>query len=264
MSPIQTAERVSNKDLSDNYVFQRSALAYVETAKLVSGDVLEIGTGSGYGIDIIAPHTKKFVTLDKYKAKHIADDKELEKNNITFIRKNIPPLDTIADKSFDFVISFQVIEHIKNDNEFCNEVYRVLKDNGKFIVTTPNKHMSLTRNPWHVREYTINELEQLLRKHFQSVEKKGIFGNDKIMEYYKNNKSSVEKITRFDIFNLQYQLPRQILQIPYDILNRMNRKKLMKDNTSLVSDISMHDYYIDKASDECFDLFYIAGKNGKD
>jgi hypothetical protein len=44
---LQTAERVSHKDLSDNYVFQRSLLAYVEAAKLVSGRVLEIGTGSG-------------------------------------------------------------------------------------------------------------------------------------------------------------------------------------------------------------------------
>ena len=50
---IQTAERVSQSDVSDNFVFQRSYLAYVEAAKLVSGKVLEIGTGSGYGIELL-------------------------------------------------------------------------------------------------------------------------------------------------------------------------------------------------------------------
>ncbi|MFM8361084.1 MAG: SAM-dependent methyltransferase, partial [Haliscomenobacter sp.] len=63
MQLLQTAERVSQHDLSDNYVFQRSILAYLEAAKLVSGQVLEIGTGSGYGIGVIADQTERFVTL---------------------------------------------------------------------------------------------------------------------------------------------------------------------------------------------------------
>lgn len=54
MALIQTAERVSHIDASDNYVFQRSLFAYAEAAKLVHGKVLEIGTGSGYGIEMIA------------------------------------------------------------------------------------------------------------------------------------------------------------------------------------------------------------------
>jgi hypothetical protein len=60
--------------------------------------------------------------------------------------------------------------------------------------------------------------------------------------------------------NLQYCLPRQLLQIPYDILNRRNRKKLLKNNIALVEEIAMTDYYIDEATDDCFDLFYIAQK----
>ena len=258
MKIIQTAERVSDKDLSDNYVYQRSLLAYIETAKLVSGDVLEIGTGSGYGIDIISKKARKFVTIDK----NIAFPAEkLEQNkNVEFINIKVPPLTGIQDSSFDFVITFQVIEHIKNDKKFIDEIYRVLKKNGKLIVTTPNKKMSLTRNPWHIREYTVDELEKLLLTKFQDVEKAGIFGNDKIMKYYENNKKSVEKITRFDIFNLQYNLPRQLLQIPYDILSRINRKKLLKNNTKLVEEISMNDYYLNEAGDNCFDLFYIASK----
>ena len=56
----------------------------------------------------------------------------------------------------------------------------------------------------------------------------------KVQKYYQKNKESVKKITRFDIFNLQYILPRWMLQIPYDILNRLNRKKLKSDNEEVV------------------------------
>lgn len=256
MKILQTAERVSQKDHSDNYVYQRSLLAYLEAAKIVSGKVLEIGTGSGYGVDIIAPHATQFVTIDKYQS---GVQREAP-GNVTFLQMNIPPLKDIPSNEFDFVITFQVIEHIPKDDLFLKEIYRVLKNNGKLIVTTPNKKMSITRNPWHVREYSIRELEQLMLRFFQSVETKGVFGNNAIMEYYEKNKASVKKITRFDIFNLQYRLPRQLLQIPYDILNRINRKKLLNNNQNLVTGITHEDYFIKQADDTCFDLFYIAEK----
>ena len=255
MKVLQTAERVSHEDMSDNYVFQRSLLAYLEAANMVSGDVLEIGAGEGYGIEHIAPKTKTYLTLDKHPV--YIDPKY---SNVSFRQMNIPPLEGIEDESFDFVVSFQVIEHIPNDGKYVSEIHRVLRPGGKFIVTTPNKKMSITRNPWHVREYTIDELVSLLEKSFSTVDAKGVFGNEKIMAYYEKNKASVRKITRFDIFDLQHKLPRQLLQIPYDILNRMNRKKLLNQNNSLVSDIHFSDYSIQAAKEGCFDLFYIATK----
>jgi SAM-dependent methyltransferase len=254
---MQTAERVSHTDLSDNYVFQRSQLAYYEAKKIVSGDVLEIGSGQGYGINIIASKTNRYVAIDKFSTE-INQPKDAPK--IEFLNINVPPLSGLKDDSFDFVVSFQVIEHIKKDKDLVEEVCRILKPGGKFIVSTPNIKMSLTRNPWHIREYTVDEFEKLLQGPFKKVDKKGVFGNKKIMNYYQENKKGVEKITKFDIFNLQYILPRQLLQIPYDILNRRNRKKILANNNELVSNIKMDDYYIDQATDSCFDLFYIAEK----
>ncbi|MEZ4936912.1 MAG: methyltransferase domain-containing protein [Crocinitomicaceae bacterium] len=254
---MHTAERVSHKDLSDNYVYQRSILAYVEAAKLVSGQVLEIGTGMGYGIDTIAPKCEKFTSIDKFEVdlSHVKDVPNFE-----FKQMSVPPLTGFADNTFDFVVTFQVIEHIKNDELFVQEIHRVLKPGGKMIVTTPNIKTSITRNPWHIREYTVEELKTLLGKSFKSVTANGVFGNEKIMDYYEKNKASVKKITRFDIFNLQYNLPRWCLQMPYDMLNRMNRRKLLKNNNSLVSDIKMEDYFVAEANEKCFDLFYIAEK----
>jgi len=255
MKVLQTAERVSHKDQSDNYVFQRSLLAYRAAAEIISGNVLEIGTGMGYGIEYIAPKATHFVTLDK---RPVEIDPAYE--NVSFMQMNIPPLQGIADNSFDYVVSFQVIEHIPDDKKYVSEIHRVLRPGGQFIVTTPNRKMSITRNPWHVREYTIDELVALLSVDFSEVEAKGVYGNQKVMDYYEKNKTSVRKITRFDIFDLQHRLPRQLLQIPYDILNRLNRKKLLNQNNSLVSDIQYDDFSIAKAKEDCLDLFYIATK----
>lgn len=252
---LHTAERVSHEDASDNYVFQRSLLAYLEAATLVSGKVLEIGAGMGYGIKHIAPKASEYLTVDKHP---VAIDDQYQ--HVSFKQMSVPPLQDIPSDYYDFVVSFQVIEHIEDDELFVKEIARVLKPGGKFIVTTPNIKMSITRNPWHVREYTSVELKNLLLQHFSGVQDQGVFGNEKIMDYYEKNKASVARITRFDIFDLQHRLPRAILQIPYDILNRMNRRKLLNDNNTLVTDIHHSDYSISKVGDKAFDLFYVATK----
>ena len=250
---IKTAERVS-RDVTDNFVFQRSKLAYVEAAKRVQGCVLEIGTGTGYGVDIIAPNVKRFVTMDKTRSEELGVMPE----NVEFVEGVVPPL-PFADESFDCVVSFQVIEHIKRDKEFVREVYRVLKKGGKFIVSTPNRPMSLTRNPWHVREYTAEQFGALLSE-FNDVEALGVAGNEQVWSYYKKNRESVRRITRFDIFRMQWWMPRWVLQIPYDILNRLNRRRLHSENRTLTENIAMEDYLLQQVDNECFDLFYIATK----
>ncbi|GAB5551558.1 MAG: class I SAM-dependent methyltransferase [Saprospiraceae bacterium] len=254
---MQTAERVSHTDHSDNYVFQRSLRAYVDAAQLIHGKVLEIGTGSGYGVDIVAPKTDHFVTVDKFITE--IPLKEANQDKVEFVQMTVPPLD-LPDNTFDFVITFQVIEHIVPDEQFVAEIARVLKPGGQLIVTTPNRKMSLSRNPWHIREYTVTELQELLAKHFTKVDCQGVYGSKKVMDYYEENRKSVHKIMRFDIFNLQYRLPRQILQIPYDILNRMNRKKLLNNEDARVMDIQLEDFVVKPAQEDCLDLFYIATK----
>lgn len=250
---IKTAERVS-RDVTDNFVFQRSKLAYVEAAKRVGGRVLEIGTGTGYGIDIIAPNVEHFVTMDKTRSEELG----AMPANVEFKEGVVPPL-PFADESFDYVVSFQVIEHIKRDKELVREVHRVLKRGGKFIVSTPNRPMSLTRNPWHVREYTAEQFGALLSS-FAEVEALGVGGNERVWSYYEKNRESVQRITRFDIFRMQWWMPRWVLQIPYDILNRLNRRKLHSENRTLTENISMEDYALQNVDNKSFDLFYIATK----
>lgn len=250
---IKTAERVS-REASDNYVFQRSRLAYVEASRMVSGRVLEIGTGTGYGAEIVAPSAERFTTIDKTRS----DELGMLPANVEFVEAKVPPL-PFADNTFDYVVSFQVIEHIPNDRAFVAEVLRVLRHGGKFIVSTPNRPMSLTRNPWHVREYTAEQFASLLSS-FSSVERRGVEGNERVWEYYEKNRESVHRIMRFDVLRMQWWLPRWILQIPYDIMNRLNRRRLHSANKSLTEGIAMEDYSVVDVHDKCFDLFYIATK----
>jgi SAM-dependent methyltransferase len=258
MGILQSAERSSQLDPSENVIFQRHMIAYMETAKMISGKVLEIGCGEGYGITELAPKAEQYFALDKYNT--VISEELKEKNNIIFKQMEVPPLKGIDNNSIDFVVTFQVIEHINNDELFISEIYRVLRPGGKLILTTPNQLMSLTRNPWHFREYTPNQIQEILQTSFQDIDIKGVFGLEKAMDYYEKNKKEVEKITRWDIFNLQYLLPRFLLQIPYDILNRINRQKLQDNNDDLVDAITINDFCIKPMTDKCFDYFCIATK----
>ena len=250
---LKTAERVS-REVSDNFVFQRSKLAYVEAARRVGGRVLEIGTGTGYGVDIIAPSAEEFVSIDKTRSEELG----AMPDNVEFRVAKVPPL-PFEDESFDYVVSFQVIEHVRRDKDFVKEVRRVLRKGGKFIVSTPNSPMSLTRNPWHVREYTAEEFKALLSE-FSDVEALGVAGNERVWDYYEKNRASVHRIMHFDILRMQWWLPRWVLQLPYDVMNRLNRRRLHQANKSLTEGIVMEDYEIRGVDDRCFDLFYIATK----
>lgn len=252
---LHTAERTTGHDSSENPIFQRHLIAYHTAAKMISGNVLEIGCGEGYGIPMLAPSCISYTAIDKFQTE-VANLPA----NASFKQMSVPELKGFEDNSFDFVVSFQVIEHIEDDNRFMAEIKRVLKPGGKLIFTTPNKLMSLTRNPWHVREYTPTEMANLIKAHFGTMELNGVFGNEKVMDYYQKNKAGVQKFTRFDIFNLQYRLPRRLLQIPYDIANRMNRRMLSKQSTGLVNDIVWTDYFISPIQDSALDYFAICEK----
>lgn len=72
--------------------------------------------------------------------------------------------------SFDMVVSVEVLEHVEEDAKFVSEVCRVLKPNGRFIMTTPNGDFVENRNPDHKRHYKRRELVELLSKSFESVD----------------------------------------------------------------------------------------------
>jgi ubiquinone/menaquinone biosynthesis C-methylase UbiE len=253
-----TTEIASDKIVSDNPIHQRLLQAYYLAKPYVKGDLLELGCGEGRGVELLAPLATSYLALDKID--QVIHDLQKKYKDVEFKQAFFPPFTDLDDNSFDTIVSFQVIEHIKKDEDFLQEIYRVLKPGGRAILTTPNIKKTLTRNPWHVREYTAEQLTDLAKKYFAEVEMKGISGNDKVMTYYEANKKSVAKITRWDIFNLQYRLPSSLLRIPYDLLNRVNRKKLNQGNNDLVSTIAHDDYELVSDADQALDLFLVLQK----
>ncbi len=254
MLKLQTAERVSESDKSDNYVYQRSLLAYIEAAKIIQGKVLEIGTGTGYGIELLSANCSLLVTIDK---SAVPIDVNLKYDKIKFIRMRAPRLNGFEDGYFDCVVSFQVIEHIRNDGLFMREIHRVLKPGGKLIVTTPNRHMSLTRNPFHVREYTVEELRKLfIKNQYQLVQAAGVQGDREVMRYYELNREKVTQILKFDFLKLNKWLPRILLRMPYDIFNRISRKALSNSGENITKD----SYFMGAPTAQSFDWFMVGEK----
>jgi 2-polyprenyl-3-methyl-5-hydroxy-6-metoxy-1,4-benzoquinol methylase len=259
MSKIYTTEITSDQIVSDNPIHQRLYKAYVIAEEYVRGDVLEVGCGEGRGIDLLSPKASSFTAVDKIAP--VIDGLKKKYPGATFLSMNLPPLTHLADNAYDLVISFQVIEHIRDDHSFLREIHRVLRPGGTALLTTPNRSQSLTRNPWHVREYLPQELKELAARFFSSVELKGISGNAKVMVYYEENRRSVERFTRWDILDLQHRLPAFMLRVPYEILNRWNRNKLDAEGTAGVRSIHHEDYQVIEDPSNALDLLLIARKH---
>jgi SAM-dependent methyltransferase len=258
MASVFTTEITSGSIPSDNPIHQRLLKAYVWAADHVKGNTLEVGCGEGRGLDWLLPRVTALTAIDKLT--HVIEALRKRYPSITFIDDYLPPLRNLPDNTFDSVVSFQVIEHIEDDHFFLKEIHRVLKPGGLALITTPNRPLSLSRNPWHVREYTANELTSLAKKYFTSVTMKGLTGNEKVMTYYERNKKSVERITRWDILDLQHRLPASWLRVPYEILNRLNRNKLKTTSDELVMSIGYDDYVVTDDAANALDLFLMVRK----
>jgi hypothetical protein len=61
-------------------------------------------------------------------------------------------------------------------------------------------------------------------------------------------------------FDLQHRLPGWMLRVPYDVLNRLNRRRLLVQNQELTNSISPDDYRLAPVGEGAFDLFYIGTK----
>ncbi|MBS1681407.1 MAG: methyltransferase domain-containing protein [Bacteroidetes bacterium] len=254
---VYATEIASETITSDNPIHQRLLKAYVLAADKVGGNLLEVGCGEGRGVQWLAPNVNTYCAIDKIAS--VVEQLKKKFPQGDFISGNIPPL-PYADNTFDCVVSFQVIEHIADDRAYLKEINRVLKPNGLALITTPNRPMSLSRNPWHEREYTADELTALVKEYFNHVEMKGIAGNEKVMQYYERNKKSVDRLMRWDIFDLQHRLPASILRIPYELMNRLNRNKLQAAADDLVASIKHEDYLFTDEASTALDLFLICKK----
>jgi SAM-dependent methyltransferase len=127
---------------------------YKFASRIIQGkSVLDAGCGLGKGLEILMQTNPVVVGQDL--------DPRLASKNVI-----IGPLDAIASKSFDFVTSMDVIEHVEDDRSFVANLCRIARE-GVFV-TTPNWTITRCVWPYHLREYTPRELNALF-EHYGKV-----------------------------------------------------------------------------------------------
>ena len=137
-------KRMSRRNL---YKFFMESL--VEMKSIENLRVLNIGAGGPIqGIIELSLNTKKVTTIDIDPARK--PDIVMDVTNLEF-----------NDNSFDLVIMMEVLEHVKEPKKALSEIYRVLSDNGKLIMSTPFI-LGIHDEPYDYYRFTKYGLEYLL------------------------------------------------------------------------------------------------------
>ena len=251
----------AHHDEANNVTYQRCQYAYEFARPLIAGKkVLDVGCGLAYGTALMAGAASSITGID-YDGETVEDNRKRynDISNLDFKHSVIPPL-PFADQSYDVITAFQFIEHIQPRKEFIKECLRVLKPGGTLLVTTPNVKMSLARNPFHVHEYTFDEMKNEVSTLTEKFELQGLNGNERVNKYYSENGRLVRMILRFDIFKMHRWLPSAWLSKPYNLITSLMRNKL-KEKVDQTTDITTADFFLQKQDlDHCWDIYLIANK----
>lgn len=167
--------------------------------------ILDAGTSDGYGAYYLSETAKEVIAVDIEpaaikKAQGLYGGK---RNNLKFLTNNILNM-TFLEGYFDMIISSQVVEHISLDglDKYLSEIYRVLKKDGIFFISTLNLTNNLKgrsekdydKCPYHVKEFTAVELEKFLLTRFPEVEILGLHRGARHAFYAAFKKSGIFKM----------------------------------------------------------------------
>jgi SAM-dependent methyltransferase len=134
-------------------------------------DVLDLACGVGYGTAHLATVARRVVGVDRD-----ADTIEYARGRYASAKVEFVVADAtalpFADDMFDTVCSFETLEHLPDRDAYLDEVARVLRPDGAFVVSTPNARRTTESpdNPFHFVELDRIDLESLLRRYFDDVE----------------------------------------------------------------------------------------------
>ncbi len=169
-----TGERVIPGQVNDDLWIEHFA-RYAFARQYAEGRrVLDAGCGTGYGSAELAQSAAEVSGLDVS-----GDAIEYARTNypIPNLRFVVSSCATMPfpDKSFDVIVAFEVIEHLADHRQFLNECGRLLRSEGLFIVSSPNKrYYSESRaqtgpNPYHEHEFEADEFVSELNRVFSNV-----------------------------------------------------------------------------------------------
>jgi 2-polyprenyl-6-hydroxyphenyl methylase/3-demethylubiquinone-9 3-methyltransferase len=104
--------------------------------------LLDLGCGNGHHLFYLSAHIKKGIGID-FAAKMIEKAQQAQQeignlDNLEFRVDRAQELKSLEDQSVDIVICIGSFEHMLHKNRVLEQVYRILKENGRFILLTPN------------------------------------------------------------------------------------------------------------------------------
>ena len=140
-------------------------------------DVLDLACGEGYGSYKLSRAARSVIGIDIDSKAVDHAQCQYQCDNLRFMQGSILDVPIIGEKKFDVIICFEAMEHIEEHVKLLSEVKRLLRDDGMFIVSTPNKKVYTDdhsyHNPFHVKELYLEEFSDLLRTYFSNL---GFFG----------------------------------------------------------------------------------------
>ncbi|MBD2196268.1 MULTISPECIES: class I SAM-dependent methyltransferase [Calothrix] len=126
----------------------------------VTGEVLEIGFGSGVNLSYYPEHLQKLITVDanaginKLAQKRIQSS-HIQVDNRVLNSENLP----MADNTFDSVVSTFCLCSIANVSQAIHEIYRVLKPGGRYFFLEHGLSDEANIQVW---QHRLNPLSQVI------------------------------------------------------------------------------------------------------
>jgi SAM-dependent methyltransferase len=207
----------------------RHLAAYLFAREIAGGrDVLDAGCGEGFGTVLLAATARHVTGIDYSPAAIAAANATYDLPNLEFRHVDVYALPRL-DLRFDVVTNFQVIEHLADPAAFLTAVRAALKPDGVLVLATPNRLMTASENPYHLREYTADELAALLRPIFSRVEMRSMTGNAAVMAFEEARARQVRRILRLDPLGLRHRLPQGLVQFAFGKLSVLVRRRIAGD-----------------------------------
>lgn len=180
MTRFETAYRWAEPLLPPLYRTVRQRLAaYARQSTSPSPNILDVGgRKSHYTIGVPARitiselprETSTQVRLNLGITDPMVAATKRRRTNIDSIVLDDMTQSRLASAQFDCVVAVEVLEHVERDRDFLNNVQRVLRPGGMFLMTTPNgDSFPVPHNPDHKRHYSRQLLIDLLREFFSDV-----------------------------------------------------------------------------------------------
>lgn len=135
---LENLEKRKKIYASFGYDIEAERLAVIKAAEPLSGSILEAGTGKGHFAVSLARLGYKLVSFDCSEEQLRLARENLERNGLSgrveLVRENGEKL-SFPRAAFDVVFSVNMLHHLERPFRVINELIRVLKPDGKLVIS---------------------------------------------------------------------------------------------------------------------------------